>query len=113
MISSSFGGMSGFSRTADVGVPIQNGFEDHPRTFAAERQRPGRHLVQHRAEREQVGAGIEFLASHLLRRHVGDGAQRRTGAGQMLLRVDGRGARSNALRLAATTLANPKSRIFA
>ncbi len=57
------------------------------------------HLVQHRPEREQVGAGVEFLPSHLLRRHVGDGAQRTAGTGQMFLGLDGRGAQGNALRL--------------
>src|SRR5262249_6145913 len=30
------------------------------------------------------GTRVEFLAFRLLRRHVGDGAQRRTGAGEML-----------------------------
>ena len=33
-------------------------------------QRAGRHLVEHRAEGEQIGAGVEFLAFRLLRRHI-------------------------------------------
>ena len=39
-------------------------------------RRAGRHFVEHRAEGEQVGAGVEFFAAHLLRRHVGDRAER-------------------------------------
>ena len=34
----------------------------------------GGHLVEHDAEREQVGARIDILAARLLGRHVGDGA---------------------------------------
>ena len=45
--------------------------EDHAGTFAAEGELAGRHLVQHRSEREQVRARIQFLRPHLLRRHVG------------------------------------------
>jgi len=37
--------------------------------------RSGGHFVEHGAEGEKVGAGIEFLAESLLRRHVGDGAK--------------------------------------
>src|SRR5207245_5031161 len=51
-----------------------------------------------RAERKQVGASIKFLTSHLLGRHICHGAQRRTGTGQVLFRIDGRGAHANALR---------------
>src|SRR4029077_835373 len=38
------------------------------------------------------------LPSDLLRRHIRDRAQRSTGAGEMFLRIDGRGAHGNALR---------------
>ena len=72
---------------------VQDGFEDDSRAFATEGQRPCRHLVQHRPEGEQIGARIQFLGPHLLRRHVSDGAERRAGAGQVLLRVDGHGVR--------------------
>ena len=56
--------------------PVQNAIEDHAGGVAPKRQRPSRHLVQHNAEREQVSALVEFLAPHLLRRHIGDGTQR-------------------------------------
>ena len=44
-----------------------------------------RHLVQHGAEGKQIGAGIEFLAARLLRRHVGHGSDSGAGTGQQLL----------------------------
>lgn len=46
---------------------------------AAERGGTGRHFIEHGAERKQVGAGIQFLATHLLGRHVGEGADDRSG----------------------------------
>ena len=52
---------------------VQDGFEDDRRGVSAERQRAGRHLVQHRAKGEQVGAGVQVLASRLLGRHVSHG----------------------------------------
>src|SRR5207245_282585 len=67
--------------------------------FTPERQRSCRHFVEHSAEREQVGTGIEFFSPYLLRGHVGNGAKCRTGTGKVLLRVDGRVADSNAVRL--------------
>ena len=64
--------------------PIQNGLEDYARTLPTERQRTCRHFVQDGTKREQVRSCIQFLGSDLLRRHIGDGAKRRTGAGEML-----------------------------
>ncbi len=70
---------------------VQDRVEDDTRTFPTEGQRPCRHFVQDGTKREQIRAGIQFLASDLFRRHEGDGAKGRTGAGEMLLRVDGHG----------------------
>ena len=78
---------------------VQDGVKDHPLTLSAERQRPGRHLVQHCTEGEQVSASIEFLGSHLLWRHVGDRPQHCPRTCQMFLKVEGRGARGRAFRL--------------
>src|ERR1700687_1372460 len=78
---------------------FEYGVEDESRSVTPKRKHACAHLVQHSPEREQVGAGIEFLTSYLLRGHVGYGAQRRTGTGKVLLRADGRGAHGNALRL--------------
>ena len=55
---------------------IQNAVEDQPRAVAVKRWRTSRHFVQHHAEREQVGAGIQVLCPYLLGRHVGDRSQR-------------------------------------
>jgi hypothetical protein len=41
---------------------------------ADERAAPGDHLVEHRAEREDVGAMIQFTSARLLRRKIRDGA---------------------------------------
>ena len=64
---------------------IQDRVEDDSRTVSAEGQRAGGHFIEHRAEREQIGTGVQFFPSRLLRRHVSDGAERRAGAGQVLL----------------------------
>ena len=45
---------------------------DRQQARSPERRLPRRRLVQHRAEREQVGPEIERLAAGLLGRHVGD-----------------------------------------
>ena len=67
------------------GRAAQNGIEDHGRGVSAERHAPGGHLIEDGAEREQIGAGIEFLAARLLGRHVGHRAHCRSRAGQVLL----------------------------
>ena len=43
------------------------------------------HLVKHSSEGEQIGARVQILAAHLLRRHVGNRAQRRSRGGQRFL----------------------------
>ncbi len=50
--------------------------------FAGKRQAAGDHLVQHDAERPDIGPHIAALADEMLGRHVGDGADRRAGARQ-------------------------------
>src|SRR5579864_6384851 len=73
--------------------------EDYCRGVAAEWKCARGHLIKDRTEGEQVCAGVQVLATRLLRGHIRHGAQRRTGAGKVLLRADGRVADSNALRL--------------
>ena len=41
---------------------------------ALERPRARQHLVHHHAQREDVGALVEWVATHLLRRHIANGA---------------------------------------
>ena len=50
--------------------------------FAGKRQAAGDHLVEHDAERPDIGPHIAALADEMLRRHVGDGPDRRAGARQ-------------------------------
>ena len=59
---SSSGGTSGFSCPADTGVRFRMPSKISPELCSAKGHRAGRHLVQHHAEREQVGAGIESCA---------------------------------------------------
>ena len=66
-------------------IARQNFMTNHSRTFSAKRQDSRGHLVEHRAEGKQIAARIEFLGPHLLRRHIGDGAKRRAGTGQVLV----------------------------
>ena len=77
---------------------------------ALERHLPGQHLVQHRPEREDVGAVIERQAAHLLGRHVWRRSEDRPGRSRLPQR--GRVAASSAGAAAARTFAKPKSRIF-
>ncbi len=83
MISASFGGISGFETHRRNRLLFQNAGEDDGVCVAAERERAGGHLVEHRAKAEKIAAGIERLAARLLGRHVGHRAERRAGAGEM------------------------------
>ena len=46
---------------------------------------PGRKLVYHHAQGENVAAGIERFAPRLFRRHIGNGAYRRARAGKQVV----------------------------
>ncbi len=59
--------------------PVHDAIEDHGRGVAAEGQLSGRHLVKHDAERKQIGACVKGLRPDLLRRHIGDRAERASG----------------------------------
>src|SRR5262249_28046623 len=54
-----------------------------------------RHLVQHETEGEDVGSGIQFLAAHLLGRHVPGSAHGRSSLGIKITAVRRRAPRSN------------------
>ena len=94
---------------------MQDGVKDHRRSISGERWAGCGHLVENRAEREQVGAGIKFFPGGLLRRHVGDRAHGGARAGQMDLAHYRRRItqRTSARRVREPTLASPKSRILA
>ena len=84
MMSSSLGGTSGFNRTAGTGARFRMASKMTAELSPRNGKSPGRHLVQHRSKREQIGARVQFFRPRLLRRHVGDRAERRPGTGQML-----------------------------
>ena len=49
---------------------VQHGVEHVNHRRAVERHLARQHLEEHRRQREEIGAGVERLATHLLRRHV-------------------------------------------
>ena len=69
---------------------VQDLVPDDPLGGAGERQLAGRHLVEHHAEGEKIGASVQRLATNLLRRHVGDRTHRGAGARQGVIRHGGR-----------------------
>ena len=64
------GGVSGCSSTIGGGCVLRIAAIRLAWLFPLERLLPGDHLVEHRAEREDVGARVGLLALDLLRRHV-------------------------------------------
>ena len=76
-----------FERRRDVAVRLGEGGRVFPedgrervgRRLAAKGAAPRQHLVEHGAEREDVGAVIHLLPAHLLRRHVADSPHHRAG----------------------------------
>ena len=84
MMRSSSAGISGFSASGGDRRAIQDRFENYAGGFAAEGQRAGGHFVEHDAEGKKIGARVEFLGANLFGRHVGHGAERGAGAGEML-----------------------------
>src|SRR5947199_108076 len=67
---------------------IQDGIEDDRAGAALERKMACGHLIQHAADREQIGADIELLTTRLLGRHVRDGADRSARTGEMFGSAD-------------------------
>ena len=92
-------------------IVVQDGVHRLDRRFAVEGAVAGEHLVEHRAQREEVGAGIGREAPHLLRRHVPIRADHHAGP-----RLGERPAPSPArcrCSRGGPSLAIPKSRILA
>ena len=87
---------------------LQDRVQRLDRRVPVERPAARQHLVEHRPEREDVGAVVRGLAPRLLRRHVADRPQHHARP-----RVPRQGGRSRVLALATTACsARPKSRIL-
>src|SRR4051812_46579395 len=69
--------------------PIQDEFQNDSRRLAPEWQPSRNHLVKYRPKRKQIGSRVEFFSLDLLGRHIRDCPDRRSGAGEILLYVDG------------------------
>src|SRR5208282_525578 len=61
---------------------VEDCVENNGGGVTAEGHRAGGHLIERGAKAEQVRTGVEILAARLLRRHVGDGTDGRSGAGE-------------------------------
>ena len=86
-------------------LALQQPHDHGAAVVARERTPAGGHLVEHAAEREEVGARVDLDAGGLLRRHVGRRADRRTGHRDV--RVGGRlhrGLRAAASRRSRLTI---------
>jgi len=66
MISSSFGGKSGFNRKAAVAAGSGSHQRSWPK-YLRETAEPGRHLIQNCAEGKQIGTRIKLFSLGLLR----------------------------------------------
>ena len=80
-------GQLGVRRARARRVVARDGDEQVHLGRAAERWPPGRHLVEHDAEREEIGALIELLAARLLGRHVRRRAHARAVLRELHLRL--------------------------
>ena len=74
---------------------VEDRFRKHAQSVAPKGQNPTHHFIEHDAKRKQVGTSIQILTPHLLRRHVCQGADRRSRSGQIghLTRLGDRGRR--------------------
>ena len=62
MMSSSFGGNWGFSRTSETGVRFMDGVEDDGRTVALKGKRAAGHLVENGAKGKEILRASSSLA---------------------------------------------------
>src|ERR1700747_621062 len=66
-----FGRYRGIQTDRRNGSAIQNSFENYAGSRAGKGRCAGGHFVENGAEREEIGAAIEFAAANLLGRHGG------------------------------------------
>ena len=76
------GGHARIQGDRSYGSAVQNVVEDNRAGAAGEGQPAGGQLIEHAAKGKEIASSVEFLATRLFRRHVGDGADGRAGAGE-------------------------------
>ena len=97
---------------------VEDGFEYHRRSAAAKGEPSGRHFIEHGAQGKKIAAAVQFFSAGLLRGHVSHGAQRDSGAGQVIDSAQ-RGERraaglvSDLAAAVGTSFASPKSSTLA
>ena len=87
MISASFGWNLRIQVLRRNGIAVEDSGKDHGGGRAFERHSASTHLVEHCTQGEEIAAAIEFFAACLFRGHVGGGADRHAGAGQIAIRI--------------------------
>ena len=66
----------------------EDGIEGEQHILAQERLAAGGHLVEHGAERKDIGARVELFPARLLRRHIDGSAGNDVGGGEVFLHSD-------------------------
>ncbi len=82
------GGVAG-RQSREVGGVLEHAGEDVRHRLAVEEAPAGEHLVEHDAERPDVGAAVDRSAGRLLGRHVGGGAEDDAELGSVCRRQSG------------------------
>src|SRR5207253_9621201 len=62
---------------------IEDAIENFSRAVAAKCGAASRHFIENNTEAEEIAASVKFTAASLFGRHVGDGAESGSGAGEM------------------------------
>ena len=73
-------------------LALQDRCENDARRIPCKSLPARRHLVQHQSQRKQIGASIELFRAHLLGRHIADGADRHSRAGEIRIAIERRAA---------------------
>ena len=62
---------------------IEDAIENFSRAVAAKRGAASSHFIENNTEAEEIAASVKFTAASLFGRHIGDGAESGSGAGEM------------------------------
>src|SRR2546427_2090160 len=76
-------GKSGIEPDGSDRRMIEDAIENFSRAVAAKCGAASRHFIENNTEAEEIAASVKFAAASLFGRHVGDGAESGSGAGEM------------------------------